>query len=147
MADNESTSQLIEYNHGQSNKSHPKCHNFSIESILSSASSALALAANQEANGSCGRGNSFSLHSRLLEKHNLLLNQKEAANKCKNQTKYQNDEEQECIKDDEEEDVDVESRSSSPPSHPNHSNLFDVNDSNRNLQMFGLSKGKKFCYP
>ena len=117
---------------------HPKTHNFSIESILSSDSSALALASTHETKRSYE--NKFDLHSHLFRKGIEISNNEEETNESEKETKYDINTENNCI-DDEDEDVDVESRSPSPTSHPDSSSIFDIGQTNRNLPMFGLSRG------
>ena len=140
MPEKDSTSRLIENDHCQNdNRDNTKCHNFSIDSILSSASSAFTLASSRTYE------NRLNLHSNLIRKNNLKSGLKVDNEECKNETMDELDGAHNDI-DEEEEDVDVESRSPSPPSHPNSTNIFDIDHANRNIPMFGFSKGKILDY-
>ena len=137
-AEVDSGSRIMENNQSQNTQDHPKCNNFSIESILSSASSALAMVSNQDAKKSYEHA--FDLHTNLLRKGITKSNNEELTNESENNREYESNKELDCI-DDEDEDVDVESRSPSPTLHPHAPSIFDRNQSNGNLPMFGLSKG------
>ena len=135
LPEKDSTSRLTENDHCQNdNKDNTKCHNFSIESILSSASSAFTVASSKTYE------HTLNLQSNLIRKHNQKSCPKDDNEECKNKTIDELDRAHDGI-DDEEEDVDVESRSPSPPTHPNSTNLFDIDHANQNLPMFGFSKG------
>ena len=135
MPEKDSTSRLIENDHCQNdNKDNTKCHNFSIESILSSASSAFTVASSKTYE------NTLNLHSDLIRKGNPKFGLKDDKERRKNETSDELDRGHDDI-DDEEEDVDVESRSPSPPLHSNSTNPFEIDHANQNLPMFGFSKG------
>ena len=144
----QSTSRLIESCVvDQNNKDRQKCNNFSIESILSSASSALALAAKQEASRSDVE-NGLNLHPALLGQDILGSNQRFHGKLSRNDDLDNQvvEHKLEHKKEDNEEDDDdvvVGSRSSSP-SQPNTPKLFNHNISSAKFPMFDLSKGKMF---
>ena len=148
IAEYEPTSRLIESCADQNNKDRQKCHNFSIESILSSASSALALAAKQEVPRSTHVENSFTLHPALLGQDILGSNQKFNSNLSRddnlnNPAVEQKLEHKKDDNEEDEEDVVVGSRSSSPLQSDTPT-FFNRNISSAKFPMFDLSKGKEF---
>ena len=146
----EPTSQLIKTCHDQHNKDRRQCNNFSIESILSSASSALALVAKQKATRLEKAEQTFSGNHGILEQGLLRADQTFPDNRSPEDNGiHENVLEQEMghaeeDNDDEEDDVDVESRNSSPSSQLSSNHHFNINTTTPNFQLFGLSKGKNF---
>ena len=148
MTEYEPTSRLIESCEDQNNKDRQKCHNFSIESILSSASSALELAAKQEVSRSTHEVNSFTLHPALLGQDFLGSNQRFDSKLSRDDNSNNQAVEHKLVhkkedNEEDEEDVVVGSRSSSPP-QPDTPNFFNRNISSPKFPMFDLSKGKEF---
>ena len=72
----EATTSLIEACHDQNTKGRRQSHNFSIESILSSASSAFAVATKQENIRPCHLENRLSLHPDILGQKRLTPDQR-----------------------------------------------------------------------
>ena len=143
----EPTSQLIKTCHDQYNKDRRQCNNFSIESILSSASSALALVAKQKATRLEKTEETFSVNHGILEQGILRADQTFPGNRSPEDSGiHENVLEQEMghaqeDNDDEEDDVDVDSRNSSPSSQLSSNHHFNINTTTPNFQLFGLSKG------
>ena len=142
----EPTLRLIEDCEDQNNKARQKCHNFSIESILSSASSALALAAKQEVSRSTHAENAFSLHPAMLGPdifglHQQFDNKNLPEDNLNTELVEQKLEHKKDVNEEDEEDVVVGSRSTSP-SQLNTPKCFNLNGSSPKFPMFDLSKGK-----
>ena len=135
-------SDLMKTCHDSNNTDRRQCHNFSIDSILSTASSALALAARQNVFQNGHENNNFN----VLEQDLLYTEQKirrgtsleEDQKNDEEVTRHNQHRKEHGV---EEEDViDVGSRCSSPLQQ-NEASQLNINNSIQNFPVLGLSKG------
>ena len=135
-------SELMKTCHNSNNTDRRQCHNFSIDSILSTASSALALAARHNVFQNGHENNNFN----VLEQ-DMLHTGKKIRRGTSLEEDQKNDEEvtrhnQHRIEHgvEEEDVIDVGSECSSPLQHNGASQL-NINNSIQNFPVLGLSKG------
>ena len=136
-------SDLMRTCHDSNNTDRRQCHNFSIDSILSTASSALALAARQNVFQNGHENNNFN----SLEQ-DMLHTEPKIRRGTSLEEDQKNDEEvtrhtqhgKEHVVEEEDNVIDVGSKCSSPLQHNGASEL-NINNSIQNFPMLGLSKG------
>ena len=135
-------SDLMKTCHDSNNTDRRQCHNFSIDSILSTASSALALAARHNVFQNGHENNDFNileqdmLHTaqRIRRGMSLEEDQKNDEEVTRhNQHRIENGVEEEDV-------IDVGSKCSSPLQH-NGASQPNINNSIQNFPVLGLSKG------
>ena len=145
IAATEPTTELVEVCQDQDDRIQRQSHNFSIESILSSASSAFTVAAKQEKLRPIHLYSRFDLHTNLLRREILKTNQESRLQEndhTNTEVVEQHMEHREGDDDDDENEVDVGSRNSSP-SQINTVPLLNINHAAPVFDVFGLSKGMK----
>ena len=135
-------SELMKTCHNSDNADRRQCHNFSIDSILSTASSALALAARHNVFQNGHENNNVDdLEQGMLHTEQKIRRGTSLEEDQKNDEEVTRHNQHRIEHGVEEEDViDVGSRCSSPLQHNGPSQL-NINNSIQNFPVLGLSKG------
>ena len=135
-------SDLVKTCHDSNNTDRRQCHNFSIDSILSTASSALALAARHNVFQNGHENNNFNgLEQDMLHTEQTIRRSTSLEEDQKNDEEVTRHNQHRKDREVEEEDViDVGSRCSSPLKHNGASQL-NINNPMQNFPVLGLSKG------
>lgn len=135
-------SELMKTCHNSNNTDRRQCHNFSIDSILSTASSALALAARNNVFQNGHENNNFnSLEQDMLHTERNIRRGTSLEEDQKNDEEVTRHNQHRIEHGVEEEDIiDVGSKCSSPLQHDGASQL-NINNSIQNFPVLGLSKG------